>query len=162
MKIHFLETKILTAITISVLAFVSILFIVPPAPAGAADIKDNLCGGSNFNLDANQCEGSLNASGQCIATVKDTGQQGPVGAEFCSSEGRINDLITNIVNIFSIVVGIISVIMIIVGGFKFITSGGDSSKVTSSRNTIIYALIGLVIVALAQTIAKFVLTKVPT
>lgn len=75
-------------------------------------------------------------------------------------QSRLNSLLTNIINIFSIVVGIVAVIMIIVGGFKFITSGGDSAKVTSSRNTIIYAIIGLIIVALAQTIAKFVLGKV--
>jgi hypothetical protein len=50
--------------------------------------------------------------------------------------------------------------MIIWGGLRYITSGGDSAKITSAKNTIIYALIGLVVVALAQFIVKFVLAKV--
>lgn len=66
-------------------------------------------------------------------------------------------LIEKIINIFSIIVGVIAVIMIIVGGLKYITSGGDSGNVSSAKNTIIYALVGLVIVALAQFIVRFVL-----
>ena len=50
--------------------------------------------------------------------------------------------------------------LIIYGGFKYISSGGDSGKVTEAKNTIIYAVIGLVVVALAQFIVQFVLNKV--
>lgn len=73
---------------------------------------------------------------------------------------KVNQLITDAVNIFSAIVGIISVIMIIFGGFKYITSGGDSNNVSSAKNTIIYAVIGLVVVAMAQFIVQFVLNKV--
>ncbi len=73
---------------------------------------------------------------------------------------KIQSIVTTVVNIFSIVVGIIAVIMIIFGGFKYITSGGDSGNITSAKNTIIYAIIGLVIVALAQFIVQFVLDRV--
>jgi cytochrome bd-type quinol oxidase subunit 2 len=73
---------------------------------------------------------------------------------------RINSIITTIINIFSLVVGIVAVIMIVVGGFKYITSGGDSGNITSAKNTIVYAVIGLVVVALAQFIVQFVLNKV--
>jgi len=74
--------------------------------------------------------------------------------------GKVNDIIKTIVNIFSAIVGVVSVIMIIYGGFKYISSGGDSNKVTEAKNTIIYAVIGLVVVALAQFIVQFVLGKV--
>jgi hypothetical protein len=57
-------------------------------------------------------------------------------------------------------VGIIAVLMIIIGGFKYITSGGESSNISGAKNTIIYAIIGLVIVALAQIIVHFVVNKV--
>jgi hypothetical protein len=67
-----------------------------------------------------------------------------------------------IINIFSWIVGVVSVIMIIYGGFRYITSGGDSNSVTSAKNTILYAIIGLVIVALAQVIVNFVLDKTNT
>ena len=74
----------------------------------------------------------------------------------------VNNTITSVINIFSVFVGIIAVIMIIVGGYRYITSGGDSTKVTSAKNTLLYAIIGLVIVALAQVIAQFVLNKATT
>lgn len=73
---------------------------------------------------------------------------------------RVNDIIKLIINIFSLIVGVIAVIMIIVGGLKYITSSGDSGNVTGAKNTILYAIVGLVIVALAQIIVRFVLNKV--
>jgi hypothetical protein len=65
-----------------------------------------------------------------------------------------------IINIFSIVVGTVSVIMIIIGGFRYIISGGDSGGVTAGKNTILYAIVGLVIVLFSQVIVRFVLTNV--
>lgn len=113
-------------------------FSVPVlAPVTAhAQIQENLCGGA-ANL-------SLSEQESC---------------EDSESEDSLNSLIKNIVDIFSVVVGVISVIMIIVGGFKYITSGGESNNVTSAKNTIMYAIIGLVIVALAQFIVRFVLDR---
>jgi uncharacterized membrane protein YidH (DUF202 family) len=72
----------------------------------------------------------------------------------------VNDTIRLVINAFSWIVGIISVIMIIVGGVKYITSSGDSGNVTGAKNTILYAIIGLVIVAMAQIIVQFVLGQV--
>jgi len=57
------------------------------------------------------------------------------------------------------VVGAAAVIMIIVGGFKYITSSGDSTSVESAKNTILFAVIGLVIALVAQSIVIFVLRK---
>lgn len=71
----------------------------------------------------------------------------------------LNSTITNIINILSVVVGIAAVIMLIVGGFRYVTSGGKQESITSAKNTILYAVIGLVVVALAQVIARFVLNK---
>lgn len=83
------------------------------------------------------------------------------GSTDCSS-GSGNDALKKIagqlVNIFSIIVGIAAVIMIIFGGFKYITSGGDSNNVSGAKNTLIYAIIGLIVVALAQFIVHYVLS----
>lgn len=76
-----------------------------------------------------------------------------------ASEEGLNDLIAQVINIFSIIVGVVAVIMIIYGGFRYITSGGDSSKVGDAKNTILYAIVGLIVVALSQFIVKFVLDK---
>ena len=75
------------------------------------------------------------------------------------AEQRINKLIKTIINIFSSIVGIVAVIMVVFGGLKYITSGGNDSNVGAAKNTILYAIIGLVIVASAQVIVKFVLSK---
>ncbi|CAN5657844.1 hypothetical protein BH23PAT2_BH23PAT2_06000 [soil metagenome] len=82
------------------------------------------------------------------------------GAGTVDAEERVNGIIATVINVFSLVVGVISVIMIIIGGLKYITSGGDAGNVTGAKNTILYAVIGLVVVALAQIIVRFVLDKV--
>jgi hypothetical protein len=74
-----------------------------------------------------------------------------------SSKLTLGGIATSAVNIFSWVVGVAAVIMIIVGGFRYITSGGSSDKVGSAKNTLIYAIVGLIIVALAQFIVHFVI-----
>lgn len=75
---------------------------------------------------------------------------------------KANDIVADVINIFSWIVGVVSVIMVIFAGFKYITSAGDAGKVTSAKNTLLYALVGLVIVALAQAIVWFVLGEVTT
>ncbi len=73
--------------------------------------------------------------------------------------GNINSTIKTIINLLSVLVGIVAVVMIVVAGFKYITSAGDSNKVSSAKSTLLYAIIGLVLVALAQIIVKFVLNR---
>jgi cytochrome bd-type quinol oxidase subunit 2 len=74
----------------------------------------------------------------------------------------LGDTAKKIVNILSAVVGAIAVIMIIVGGLRFITSAGNEASIKSARGTIIYAVVGLVIVALAQIIVHFVIHTTTT
>ncbi len=76
-----------------------------------------------------------------------------------NTEGTVTNIISTGLNLFSLAVGIVAVVMMIVGGLKYITSGGDSGNVTGAKNSILYAIVGLVIVALAQVIVKFILKK---
>lgn len=71
----------------------------------------------------------------------------------------VNNLAMTVINIFSVIVGAVSVFMIIIGGFRYIISGGDSSGTKAGKDTILYAVIGLVIVIFAQVIVKFVLSE---
>ncbi len=68
-------------------------------------------------------------------------------------------VITRVVQLLVIFAGVASVIMIMVGGFKYITSSGDPSKTASAKNTILFAVIGLVVTVLSQTIVTFVLLR---
>lgn len=66
-----------------------------------------------------------------------------------------------VTNTILYIVGIIAVIMLIVGGIKYVVSGGDSKKVTDAKNTVLYAIIGLVISFLAFAIVNFVVAALP-
>lgn len=72
---------------------------------------------------------------------------------------RIDEIVTQVINILSLAVGVVAVVMIIVGGLRYITSGGDSGNVTGAKNTILYAVVGLIVVALAQVIVRFVVNR---
>lgn len=82
----------------------------------------------------------------------------------CEDTGQGSDslsaVIKKVIDIFSILVGSISVIMVIIGGFRYVVSNGDSNGVSGAKNTILYAIVGLVIVLFAQVIVRFVLTNV--
>lgn len=80
----------------------------------------------------------------------------------CANGSKLNDVLKTIINVVSLIVGVLAVIMVIFGGFRYIASGGKEESVKGAKNLILYALIGLVIVALAQIIVHFVLNKVTT
>lgn len=88
------------------------------------------------------------------------------GAEAARANGMPAELIgasgvfTRITNTVLFAVGIISVIMLIYGGLRYIISGGDSKKVTDAKNTIMYAIIGLIIAILSYAIVNFVISAV--
>lgn len=118
----------------------SVLFLAAPAAVPVAvhaqlpSIDDNLCSGAN-----------LDVSGGTTTCDED--------------QGDFQDTLTAFINIISIIIGAIAVIMIIFGGFRYMTSGGDATKVSTAKNTILYALIGLILVAVAQIIVRFVLNQ---
>jgi hypothetical protein len=88
-----------------------------------------------------------------IGLTTANGSCGDSGAQFAAT-------VTTIINLLLIIIGVVAVVVIIVAGFNFITSGGDSNKVATARNSIVYALIGLVVVVLAEVIVHFVIGTV--
>lgn len=137
--LKFLQKKLAIMGAALLLAFVPVMALAPATVSAEADIRKCLGQGSDLNAALDDgCDDSGVSSGA----------------------DQIQRIVTTIVNIFSIIVGIVAVIMIIWGGFKYITSGGDSGNITSAKNTIIYAILGLVIVALAQFLVQFVLERV--
>ncbi len=61
-----------------------------------------------------------------------------------------------ITNVLLFVIGAISVIMLIIGGIRYVVSGGDAGAVTSAKNTILYAIVGIVVAILAYAMVNFV------
>lgn len=70
------------------------------------------------------------------------------------------DIAKDVVNIMFFIVGIMAVIMIIWGGIRYVLSAGNSAALTSAKNTIMYAIIGLIVAILAYTIVNFVINTV--
>ena len=128
-------------LAITSLSFLLAFGLAVPALAQSAQqqIDNGLCTGSNLEFTDNPTD-------QCAAASSD-------------ATSSINNIVHTIVNLLSAIVGIVAVIMIIIGGFRYITSGGNDTSVTAAKNTILYAIIGLVVVALAQIIVRFTLSK---
>lgn len=68
-------------------------------------------------------------------------------------------IVARVVGLLSFVIGVGAVVMIIIGGLKYITSSGDPNNTNAAKNTIIYALIGLLIALFAQAIIIFVIDR---
>jgi hypothetical protein len=122
--------RYIKGLLIGMLLFSGSLLLLPQQAIGAT--KDDIC------------DGVALTGGSC------TGGGGP----------SVESVIATVINILSIVVGVIAVIMIIIGGLRYITSGGDSNNTKGAKDTILYAIIGLVVVAMAQVIVRFVLNEV--
>lgn len=135
--------KKIVSLTVA-LAFVFGSVALVPASSNAATFNDGVCSGVNTVL-------GDSSNGVSNSTVNDcTNGDG---------NNQLASMVNNIINLFSIVVGAASVLMIIYGGFKYITSGGSDDSTKAAKNTILYALVGLVIVLISQTIVKFVFSK---
>jgi hypothetical protein len=108
-----------------------------------------------------------NASAQTCETGAAGGAQ--AGIDCARGEGTPGELFdgpgsifTTVVNVLLFLIGAISVIMLIYGGIRYTTSGGNSANVTAAKNTILYAIIGLIVAFLAFAVVNWVLGAVDT
>lgn len=83
------------------------------------------------------------------------------GSALCQPDQRLfgpESIWTRIVNTLIFIIGVISVLMIVIGGLRYTLSGGDSGSLTNAKNTILYALVGLVVAVSAYAMVNFVLS----
>lgn len=78
----------------------------------------------------------------------------------CNTALTVPQLIANITNILVFLVGAISVVMIIVGGFRYVVSQGDSAATKQAKNTIMFAVIGVVVALVSYAVVNFVVNSV--
>ena len=93
----------------------------------------------------------------CNGTPAECIQQGSDKVGGDNSGGDLEGGIKNVVNVMLFILGAIAVIMIIIGGIRYATSGGDASQTKSAKDTILYAVIGLVVAILAYAIVNFII-----
>lgn len=127
---------IMNVIALLSLVFVSLLPITVNALSsemfGAISPEQNICQGS----------GGTWSEGVCTTPGNDR---------------TVSGTLRNIVNILLMLIGAIAVIMIVIGGIRYVVSGGDQSAVTSAKNTILYAVVGLIIAGASYAIVNFVI-----
>lgn len=132
---HILNTIKVIVASVVLSMGLAVLFVGPNSTTYAAP-RDEVCKGVNISSAGGGGGGSCNGNGSEITKV-----------------------VTAAVNILSIIAGIAAVIMLIIAGLKYVTSNGDASSIASAKTSIIYAIVGLVVVALSQAIVQFVLKK---
>lgn len=130
--------------------FVSLLMIAP-APASAVELFNKNCAKGDAACSPCTNQAAAQQPGICSDNVGSTGENPLFGP---------NGIITKVVQIMVFIIGIIAVFTIIFAGFRMIISNGDPNTITTSRNAILYAIVGIVVAALSQSIVTFVLTKV--
>lgn len=110
------------------------LAAVVPSVAGAAQ-----CGANDISLqNGADCAQGEDQSSQLFGT---------------------NGVFSTITNVLLFIIGAISVIMLIIGGIRYTVSGGDQAAVTSAKNTILYAIVGIVVAILAYAVVNFVISS---
>lgn len=97
--------------------------------------------------------GSLNAEATTYAQCN-------IPKEEEGKETNLFKTIQTIINWVLAVLGIVAVVMVIIGGFTYMTSQGDPGKTKKAKDTILYGIIGLIIALLAFAIVNFVLVNV--
>jgi hypothetical protein len=132
--------------TIKFIALIAVCMFIIPSLAYADDpppvpvnINSAACSGSDITITSNPGEHAC-----------DNVNQGGTVA---------NNLVSEIINVLSALIGVVAVIMIIVAGFRYVSSGGSDEAVKGAKNTIVYAVVGLVVAAFAQIMVHFVLAK---
>jgi hypothetical protein len=128
-------------ILVLIAAFCALFFAALPAQASAFDI---------FNTRQQGVDCSKTQNKESAVCVSKTGQDPLTGTD---------GLLVKITSIVAFVAGAAAIIVIIVGSIKFITSGGDSNRISNARNTILYALVGLVVIVFAQTLVIYLVKK---
>jgi TRAP-type C4-dicarboxylate transport system permease small subunit len=106
----------------------------------------------------------LGSSAECNNGSYDTGS-----SAICTDNGAVQgnknddpvvDKLRDITSIIAIIAGAAAILLLLVGSIQYITSNGDSNKVGSAKNTIIYALVGLVVIVLAVSIIELILSRI--
>ena len=137
-----IKKKVTSILAAFVFAFAALALPVA-VPAGSASASAPGCEEKSYNIS----NGVNCAHGSGTPT------------ELFGGEGSI---FTTVVNVMLFIIGAICVIMLIWGGIRYTTSAGNSAAVTSAKNTIMYAIIGLVIAFLAFAVVNWVLGSIST
>ena len=84
----------------------------------------------------------------------------PVKPFLGTSSGTLISAITKIVNALLTLAAVVAAIFVIIGGVRYITAQGDEDAMEAAKNTVIYAVIGVVVIALSAVIVNFIIVAI--
>jgi hypothetical protein len=122
--------KILRNLIASIAVIAGLAFVA--VPAGAVDVFSGAC------------SGATSSTVVCKSTTTDT---------------SVSTVIKNVINTLLYLLGAAAVIVIVIAGILYVTSGGETAGVTRAKNMLLYAVVGLVIALLAYAIVNFVISR---
>ncbi len=123
------------------------LAIVPMLALGVSVVSGDVAfAGTTTPAPSTEVDLSLSGGANAAQGTEQTGN--------LFGDGGIFETVTNIL---LFLIGAISVIMLIIGGIRYVVSGGDQAAVTSAKNTILYAIVGIVVAFLAFAAVSFVI-----
>ena len=96
----------------------------------------------------------------CDGHIVDPAQKEAAGCDKTADAGEVGNVMQNVINIVIAVLGIVAVLFVIIGAAQYMVSQGDPAKAKKAKDTIIYAILGVVLATLAYAIVNFVLMNV--
>ncbi|HCC13407.1 MAG: hypothetical protein UV82_C0012G0029 [Candidatus Magasanikbacteria bacterium GW2011_GWD2_43_18] len=149
-------SKYRVTLMIAATAFLSLLMI----PLGASANVGDTC-----TTDANCDTGEIcGTGGECAVAPlgndpADTGYGLDYGTDIGLGDRALDDAVIGLINVLLGFLGLIAVIIILIGGFRWMTAGGNEDKVGEARKTIFAGIIGLAIILFAWGITTFVVQQ---
>ncbi len=126
----------------------NILCLVPAVSATGVIVADETGAGGITGLPTGDASTTGSDSYNYVGQIQGTG-----------AKTDLLGTVQTIINVVIGLVGVIAVVVMIIGGINFITSQGDTNKVTKARNTILYGVVGLIVALLAFAIVNFVMDE---
>lgn len=154
--------------------FASSIFILDPlaqAKVSLDDVKSSTCdrssgrSGGEIKKRKSELDRKADKSQKEIDELKKLNEayfkdgKSPDDTKCYEHTGSLSGTIRSIVNVLLFIVGAAAVIMLVVGGLKYVTSNGDQQAVKSAKDTILYAIIGIVVAFLAYAAVNFVVSQ---
>lgn len=120
--------------------------VVLPQDVSAQRVNEELC---------NTATSTGERPAFCVNDDTTKGQADPTNNALVGPNG----VLTKVGNLMSVIVGVASVIVVVIGGLMVATSNGDSARVAKARQAIIYALVGIAVAVTVRLIIAFVLSQ---
>lgn len=140
--------NIIAITLLAVLSFAAIMFAQSQAAYAQSTCPNNA---NRARCEACQGAGGTFSGGSCTSTTD---------PNLFSTAENPNSVFNNVINVLTFIVGAISVLMLIIGGIRYVVSAGDQNAVAGAKNTILYAIVGIVIAFAARAIVLFVVDRI--